>query len=260
MASTNMVIVFSGFRPSDELKKQIEEKMNAKVQTALSKNTTHLVLKITNKGSKKIEEAEEMGIQIVDLDKFMADNEFVVVKEKKTPKPKKDKALETVVEEEVKPVVEEIKAKVPDTVVEEVVEVEKPIVEEAPKKVIRIKIKSAVVKVDDVEQPIKMEGIEITPIEDVPVKTDDAPVEETKPVVEEVKKVIKRKRTTKKVDKKADDTAEEVKTEKKTRPATAYNTFMKETKPVIEKEHPEMNKKERHTLCLQMYNEQKVKK
>jgi hypothetical protein len=68
------VIVFSGCRASDDLKMQIKKKMpNATVATAISGKTTHLIVKETSRGSKKIAEAEEKGIVIMSFDEFMVE-------------------------------------------------------------------------------------------------------------------------------------------------------------------------------------------
>lgn len=64
-------IVFAGTRATDELKKQIEEK-GGHVHIGLTKKTTHLVVKETARGSKKIEEAREKGIAVISLEDFLA--------------------------------------------------------------------------------------------------------------------------------------------------------------------------------------------
>lgn len=64
-------IVFAGTRANDELKKQIEEK-GGHVHIGLTKKTTHLVVKETARGSKKIEEAREKGIAVISLEDFLA--------------------------------------------------------------------------------------------------------------------------------------------------------------------------------------------
>jgi hypothetical protein len=117
MASTDMVVLFSGFRDA-YLSEQVATKLNGKVVTALSKTTTHLVVKETKKGSKKIEEAREAGVKILSLEEFLSefglikfginkktlkvkkdDGEEEVKKEKKEKKPKKEKKVAFSVED-----------------------------------------------------------------------------------------------------------------------------------------------------------------
>lgn len=78
-----MIIAFSGFR-DEALKSQIEE-AGGKVTASITKTTTHLLVKKDGKSSKKIEEAKEKDIQIIDLDEFLEEHGFHTT-EKKTTK------------------------------------------------------------------------------------------------------------------------------------------------------------------------------
>ncbi len=87
MACENMVITFSGFR-DESLKAQIEE-AGGKVAATIIKTTTHLLVKKDGKSSKKIEEAKEKNIEILDLDEFMEEHNFHTTEKKKASKPSK---------------------------------------------------------------------------------------------------------------------------------------------------------------------------
>lgn len=69
-----MTIVFSGFR-DDTLKSQIEA-AGGKVVASITKSTTHLLAKKEAKPSKKQEEAEEKGIEVLILEDFLEGHEF----------------------------------------------------------------------------------------------------------------------------------------------------------------------------------------
>jgi HSP90 family molecular chaperone len=104
-----MIIVFSGFR-DEKLKEQIEEK-DGKVYNALVKDATHVLVKKGAKPSKKLEEAKEKGLEILDLQEFLDEYEFSLAKkdkkksddEEEKPKKKATKKKETDDEEEEKP-------------------------------------------------------------------------------------------------------------------------------------------------------------
>lgn len=63
------IIVFTGFR-DNELKKYIEER-GGEVKESISKKTSILLVKSLEKGSGKIKEAKELGIKIMEKDKFI---------------------------------------------------------------------------------------------------------------------------------------------------------------------------------------------
>jgi hypothetical protein len=96
-----MVIVFSGFR-DEKLKEQIEEQ-EGKVSNALVKDATHVLVKKGAKPSKKLEEAKEKGLNILDLQEFLEEYEFSLAKKDKKksdddeekPKKKATKKKET---------------------------------------------------------------------------------------------------------------------------------------------------------------------
>jgi outer membrane biosynthesis protein TonB len=81
MSCENMVIVFSGFR-DDSLKKQIED-ADGEAHNTLVKNATHILAKSGAKPSKKLEDAKKKGIEILDLDEFLQENEFHLAEKKK---------------------------------------------------------------------------------------------------------------------------------------------------------------------------------
>ena len=84
MAINEMVFAFSGFR-DESLKSQIEA-AGGKVMATLGKHTTHLIVKKGAKPSKKLDEAEEKGVKLVDLNEFLAEHEFVLGEKKKVEK------------------------------------------------------------------------------------------------------------------------------------------------------------------------------
>ena len=83
MACADMIITFSGFR-DESLKNQIEE-AGGKVNASMTKTTTHLLIKKDGKSSKKIDEAKEKNIEILDLEEFLNEHKFHTT-EKKTSK------------------------------------------------------------------------------------------------------------------------------------------------------------------------------
>jgi hypothetical protein len=84
-----MVIVFSGFR-DEKLKEQIEEQ-EGKVYNTLVKDATHVLVKKGAKPSKKLEQAKEKELEILDLLEFLEEYEFTLTKKdkKKSDEPKK---------------------------------------------------------------------------------------------------------------------------------------------------------------------------
>ena len=87
MSCANKVIVFSGFR-DDSLKAQIEA-AGGKVASSLVKAATHLIVKRDGKASKKIDEANEKGMNINFLDAFIKEFGFTLAAEEpKAAKPK----------------------------------------------------------------------------------------------------------------------------------------------------------------------------
>ena len=74
MSCSDMIIAFSGFR-DEGLKSQIEE-AGGKVTASLTKTSTHLLVKKDGKSSKKIDEAKEKDIVIIDLDEFLEEHNF----------------------------------------------------------------------------------------------------------------------------------------------------------------------------------------
>jgi BRCT domain type II-containing protein len=87
MACADMIIAFSGFR-DENLKAQIEE-AEGKVTASIAKNTTHLLVKKDGKPSKKVDDAKEKGIEIIDLDDFIEEHKFHVTEKKTTKAAKK---------------------------------------------------------------------------------------------------------------------------------------------------------------------------
>ena len=87
MSCTDMHIMFSGFR-DDALKAQIEA-AEGHVHSNMVKSITHMLVKPGAKASKKQEAAKEKGIEIIDLNDFLEEHDFVL-SDKKTKKKSDD--------------------------------------------------------------------------------------------------------------------------------------------------------------------------
>jgi hypothetical protein len=93
MAAPQMVVVFSGFR-DDDLKSQIETKLNGKVTTVLSKSTTHLIIKPDAKPSQKLEKAYALGLEVNVLESFLEKHNLELVPKQKKPRAPKAKKVD----------------------------------------------------------------------------------------------------------------------------------------------------------------------
>jgi ribosomal protein L18 len=178
MSTTQIVAVFSGFR-NDDLKNQIIEKLDGRVMTIISKSATHLIVKETAKGSKKIDEAKELGMEIVTLEDFITEHNLdLITKPKKSSDDENsehdqhdqdvNKALLDIVQEEEH--IEEPKKKT-------VVKKTKKIVEEPEKKKVVVKKTKKVS-----EEPVAVVEEPVLVVEEPKKK---AVVKKTKKIVEE---------------------------------------------------------------------------